>query len=278
MKKIFLLLLLCTSAIAQNLTLPANSTTTISSGSYSTITFSENSSLINTGNVSIQNLNINGNKAKIRNEFNATMNIGSSINLNGQDSLINLGTIYSKSIDIQNGKSYLANAGYILVQGDVQINDNTSSIKNCGTLKVENYTNLNSTKENAFVFCGCGVLDTYGLNINSYRPFTGVGTIKYKTGNIHNQITNSEHIYVNGKNYLNGKKGECYGDPLPVIVESTEFERLDDTHIKYTIKFSEFTGSDYYMLHYSTNAMSSWETKYIKREDNKLIYTGIIEL
>lgn len=244
--KILLFLLVSISAFSQNLTIKKGEVVTITSD-YQNITFNGKGKLIIDGNVSVQNMNINGN-GHITVTNRGVLNLSSSINLNG-DTLINNGKIRTSAVEVQGSHGYLENNGTLeTTNSDVQINHHTGVIKNCGTITIKQSFNINSGR---YIACNCSSVTSYNINPNGI--IEGKGSLTFKQINLNKTFTNSSDIYVYytgtvnnpnlwGKATLNPRNG-C-DVPLPVKLSLFKVQKGKDVEgreiIMVVTKFANF--------------------------------------
>lgn len=186
--------------------------------------------------------NING-VGKIIVETGALFRLQSSLNMNGNLTVINNGIFYVRTIEMQNGVNNFENYGTVDCT-ELQISSNGSTFLNCGTITVSNATNFHAGR---FELCNCGTLITNLLNVNA--------TIVYGKGVITvNQVLNLNAILstdASGKlsitypKHLNNperlgvviKDGTC-SNALPVTLQSFIVKKIGGGY-KATMVFSK---------------------------------------
>jgi len=264
--KIILFLLLSITVYSQNLTINKGDVITINSN-YQNITFNGKGKLIVDGNVSVQNMNINGN-GHITITSKGFLNLQSSVNLNG-DTLIVHGKLSTSAIEVQGTNAYLYNTGSIVTtSSDLQINSSTGVVKNCGEINIKQSFNINNGK---YISCDCGVLRSDNINPNSI--IEGLGSFYFNTINLTKTFTESEGIYVYftgtvnqpkwGKAKLNSTSG-CSLPPLPIKIIESNF-----THDTFEIKFTENSDAVRLFIEISDDSIQWKEYKEIKVSDSK---------
>lgn len=276
MKKLLFLLLVSFQAIAQqNIVLQENEIKVFDTYGFYNITFAKNSKVYVYGEVIFANVNQFEN-SKIEVAKDAKLTINSSLNCNGNDSVLVYGKLVSKSIEIQNKFNYLkVQGGDIKIDGDLQLSNNTSEIDIIGgKIFVSNWFHINNSKEGAVTFKGCGEFEG-NLSVNSNNSVDGEGTLKIYNVNLNQRFSNSDRIFVKytGDQVNNKQWGKAQINStstceivLPVHIVSFNAKTVKSSEgdvVEYEIILSEDSTPMCYTIQLSNDEGKTWENVFI---------------